>query len=504
MPPSLPIKWPLFAALSWMVGCGSPVPAPSTHCAPSEVPNSDHSSPGSLDGSLGQPFLVLCEEGFEGGGVTYCQDDTTYLEVACTPHDDCAQPAGTEQHLGRFKGPVDVFLGDSVGPISLMVAFEGGTHYQDGRCVGDVYREVAQLLQRLFLDMAERGLAHSELHRLRDGLSGHEEAGLAIDDTESACGYSIIEGVGGRLGCGPGVDEEGRLDLAHEINHIWKWARVREDAEEHLVWWKTFVAFANRYHQIAATDPAGLAAVPWDMGDYDYTLENAEEWGAELFRHWLYGPGGWSVGGIVMDREMPDFVAYVTCLWKEGEPIQACADQHLTAVLPLDPSLSPSALGAVLDDLSSEETDAVWRVCGGDGASSEDLAILDALSSEVAPQLPAGPSSHYELGVGDCDHDGALDWLCWYDGPGPTGVGNESYTGNPANTEGTFTFVRGGQPDSELNFILPDPYVTHDALPQPGLVQPWSRTWPGPSGACNGAVLLSSHPGWAELLAGKN
>jgi len=432
--------------------------------------------------------------------VTFCQDDASYFPLNCQPHEPCAQPPGTELVTGRLRGPVELFLGDSVQPIELMVAYSDGANYSDGRCPAAVFRDEAELLQSLFMDMAVRGFASSELQRVQAALSGHSEAGLAIDDTDEACGYQIIEGAGGRLGCSPAVDEGGRLDLAHEINHIWKWARIHDEVTVQFAWWKSFVAFADRYHELVSNDPTRLLTESGTMGAYDYSLENAEEWGGEIFRHWLYGAGGWSVGGAVMEREMPDFVEFFSCLWEEGRDPVSCAGSTLGASLPTNPEINPADPGAVLDGLSPAQTDAVWAVCGGGPASAEDRAVLDDLSRAVAPLLPEPPSTRFELGVGDCDHDGFLDWLCWYDGPGPAGHGDESYGGNPDYSAGTYTFVRGGRDASDLSFMQVDPYITHDALPRPGLVQPPSRTWLGPFEGCNGAVLLIDRPGWTEIL----
>jgi hypothetical protein len=165
----------------------------------------------------------------------------------------------------------------------------------------------------------------------------------------------------------------------------------------------------------------------------------------------------------------------------------------------------------VVAGFTPAQSQAIWKVCFDrfrHTASAADFATVDALVATVAPGLPGSPSHNYQLAYGDCDHDDSIDWLCWYDGPGPVGVGNGQYLWNSANTQGAYSFIVTGNAQGAYAEYTPDPF-TGDKNAQPyypyapnTLLRPNFAEWQGTHGSCNGAQTFAARQGlWYSAFA---
>ncbi len=373
--------------------------------------------------------------------------------------------------------------------------------YDDGRTPADVFFDTQALWQEFYRDAAQRGMPAAEVRKLVRGIqSSATTSGVYVETGLGACGYN---GFDRTITCGPGTGAGMKGTMAHESMHGWEWETFRPTPELDVLFIDLFFRYTNLIHHTRQQEPEKLSGPRWRLDYLNYGLQNAAEWGSETFRDWLYGPdgGGWPGNWQFMTLHAPAYEAFFDCLWSDGRPPAECAVASFGLQPPMrHPETRPEETLVPVQGFTSEDSEAIWKVCRGAADASQFTDRFDAIVRSVAPNLPGSPARHYALGFGDCNHDGTVDWLCWYDGPGPTGVGNGAYLWNSSNTEGAYTFIVSGRAGDDYAEYLPDPFLMLPSI-NGSLAQPLFREWQGAFGSCNGASLFKWYSAeWQEAF----
>jgi hypothetical protein len=414
---------------------------------------------------------------------------------------ECPLPPGVVVQGNNITGTVLLPLGggDTAG-IRLFV-LNDGTPYANNQCPGVVYENTAQLLIDLYTKFVARGITKNNMRILVNSISGMPGAGVYIRPTGSASGYS---GFSRTITTFPGTAPQMQGTIAHENMHGWEFQFNRQPSGREF--YKAFAHFANLVYQAETANPGSLSGnvngQAWHVDYLTYGLQNEAEWGSEVFADWALGGVSRGVWPYI-DAHQPAYQAYFTCLWTTDTTPTQCAQAlappvHFAAN---DPVNHPP----VVARFTPAQSQAIWNVCFHSfrqTASKEDFATVDQLVASVAPRLPGSPSHSYQLAYGDCDHDGNVDWLCWYEGPGPVGVGNGQYLWNRHNKDGAYTFIATGNAQGTYAEYTQDPYSTLPSMSNGALAQPRFREWQGTYGSCNGAQTFAARQGpWYPAFA---
>lgn len=360
--------------------------------------------------------------------------------------------------------------------------------YDDGRSPREVLHGSAGLWVTLYRALIARGTARSEILKLAQGIrSEASDSGVYIETDLSACGYN---GGARTITCGSGTGNYLKGTMAHESFHGWEFLTFDSDPARSIAFRDAFSRYANLVHHTRRTEPEKLQGEGWRLDYLNYGLQNSIEWGSEMFRDWLLGieGGGWPGNWQFTSRYAPEFATYFDCLLLDGDDLLVC-QQRAFGSTPLiaRPELRPEDTLVSVTGFSAADSEAIWKVCRGTADAATYTERFDALVRRVAPDLPGSPAASYRLAVGDCNHDGIEDWLCWYTGRGPTGLGNGDYLWNSANTEGAYTFVVSGKIGDAYAEYMQDPFLTLPSI-NGSLAQPMFREWQGQFGSCNGAL----------------
>jgi hypothetical protein len=362
--------------------------------------------------------------------------------------------------------------------------------YDDGRTPTEVLVDSADLWIRFYRSMIARGTARSEIRKLAQGIqSDQDDSGVYVETNLSACGYN---GSARTITCGPGTSRHLEGTMAHESIHGWEWLTFEGDPALSIVFRDAFTRYANLVYHTRLDEPEKLMGDGWRLTYLNYGLQNSIEWGSEMFRDWLYGPpgGGWPGNWQFTRLHLPEYAEFFDCLWLDGDALFDCKARAFgDGPLIARPEVRPQDTSIAVAGFTAAESAAIWNVCARTDDAAQYTAQFDAIVRRVAPNLPGSPAAAYELAVGDCNHDGIEDWLCWYTGRGPEGVGNGNYRWNVDNTEGAYTFVVSGKAGDDYAEYLQDPYLTLPSI-NGSLAQPMFREWQGQYGSCNGALRI--------------
>lgn len=278
----------------------------------------------------------------------------------------------------------------------------------------------------------------------------------------------------------------------HENFHGWQWMQYHtyHDNSKKLGLFFQFQDFQNQVYKMRKSK-----RVKMDYYTYlDYSLQNEWEWGAETFRQWMYG-GRNSVWQFITEN-LPQYEKYWKCTFLTEQEATACRKSNLHSMVK-KPNRHPLKHGLPsMHGFTDRDQMAIWNICLRTSEANKFYHHFDGLVQKAAPHLPHGAHKHYRLGFGDCNHDGYVDYLCWYTGPGPAGVGNGNYLWNEDNKHGALAFVVSGRQGDPWAFYKPDPYFK----PLKALMQPMFREWQSDHGSCNGAFLADHHPGVQEAM----
>ena len=362
----------------------------------------------------------------------------------------------------------------------------------DGRKPAQVYKDIKVKWQTFYQDMVNKGMPTSEVQQILEGITGPPETeGVWILTGLNAAGYN---GLSRKISLGP---QTKWFTIAHESMHGWQWGATESlvNNENAILLQDIFTKWANFVYHTRSSDPEKLQGYSegdnWQLDYLNYGLQNDAEWLANTFSGWLYGPK--KVRGqnwLAMNKSAPEFVNFFDGLWKEGLSVQ---DSHKRAFRKNEikhPQYLPTEGVPEVEGFSKEDTIAIWKVCTNAPDKENYIAHFNRIIKRVAPDLPGSPANHYSLGYGDANHDGTIDWIASYTGPGPIGLGNGNYLWNGENKVGTYTFIVSGKKNDSYAEYRQDPYLTLPSMNNGALAQPWFREWQGKYGSCNGASLF--------------
>lgn len=363
---------------------------------------------------------------------------------------------------------------------------EAMLEYDDGRSPRKVLEDTAYLWAEMYRDLIARGMAQSEIEKLAQSIQAPgEESGVYIETELGACGYS---GAPRTITCGAGTSTYTKGTMLHESVHGWEWLTFNDVHPRSILFRDAFSRFANLVYHTRQSEPEKLSGDGWRLDYLNYGLQNSVEWGSEMARDWAYGTraGGWPGNWQFASQHAPAFATFFDCLWLEGRELEECKQVSFgSGPLMRRPERAPEDIDIPVAGFTAADSEAIWNVCRGQ-ASPAEVTHFDGLIRQVAPELPGSPAAAYRLAVGDCNHDGVEDWLCWYTGPGP---GGSPYLWNRENTEGAYTFIVSGKTGDRYAEYVQDPFLTLPSI-NGSLAQPMYREWQGQYGSCNGALRL--------------
>ncbi len=430
--------------------------------------------------------------------------------------DDCSLPPRvTEVKIdgilylkGEMSVPIDQ---QNTRPINLYIE---KTEYPDDtsakdRCAAEVYTQTREIFIELYQDYLTKGVTTENIQILADSISGLKTSGVYINKDPGACTYS---GAPRRINCGPtSTDALGKLDqktfMSHENMHGWQFQFNTNIGGIHF--YMAFAHFAN--HLYNTKNPLNYD----DPEAIPYGLQNQYEWGAEVFSDWLLDTNQGKIWPYI-DKNLPKYKTYFNCLWKTNNSPSSCAEKlgNPIKLATVDPTQTPpnkvvttirTPDGDVNVEFNKAYSQAIWNVCFDrykNSASPDDYSVLSQITQYAAPGLPDDAAYYYKLMYADANHDNVIDWLCEYDGPGPSGVGDGYYLWNSENKFGTYTFIVSGDPSNPYVEYKQDPYLTYPSI-NGSLGQPQFREWQGEYGSANGASQFDYHIGydWYRVFA---
>lgn len=429
---------------------------------------------------------------------------------ACNSQPDPSSSASAEcpgssitDNQRHLKAKVSVPLGNgSVGYLDIYVqrlektdAYSWSatpvTTFDTGLTPCETMQAVETMWQTYYADMVTAGIHPDVIAHYISSISAYGSdsnralAGVYAETHLGACGYA---GSPGTIYCGLGTDEGFKqYYLAHENTHgfQWDWS---SGSDEGILLYRIFASYANSiYHQSVSDasyfeDTGGV----WNISTQDYALQNEAEWLAEVFRDYLYpGTGHWAY----IQSNHSELTNFLNCVWKQGKTFTQCHSETSVPTVAFANKLPVVDLPAV-GGYNATEQEAIWNICFNSQAMSNHIAAFDALIDWFTPGLYSNSANLYELGYGDCDHNGVIDWICSYKGPAPDGG---AYLWNSNNQTGAPTFIASG--DSSINYAdyRQDPYLELPTI-NGSLAQPMYREWQGTYGSCNGSRYFNQVP----------
>eukprot|EP00808_Paulinella_micropora_P013478 g31537.t1 len=81
-------------------------------CTPTQVPNSDHASFGSITGKTGAEIFVTCSQGYCGSGYAKCQENRSFTTPTCSP--SLCAPSHVAHSDKAYIGSITGVTGDTV------------------------------------------------------------------------------------------------------------------------------------------------------------------------------------------------------------------------------------------------------------------------------------------------------------------------------------------------------------------------------------------------------
>jgi hypothetical protein len=220
--------------------------------------------------------------------------------------------------------------------------------------------------------------------------------------------------------------------MAHESTHGWQFGLTAGAGNEEasILFVDLFAQWANLIYHTRIKTPEVLqgktSSGSWTLGPLDYGLQNNAEWAANAFAGWLYGESApaYNQTWLAMEKISPEFVAFFNGLWSDGLPTQEARSRAFKGVNEIKhPQYWPTDGVAAVEGFSKEDSTAIWKVCTDAPDKSKYVEDFNKIVRRVAPDLPGSPAEHYKLGFGDANHDGIIDWIGFYAGPGPRGAG---------------------------------------------------------------------------------
>tara|TARA_R110002050_G_scaffold225479_2_gene361381 strand:+ start:94 stop:1491 length:1398 start_codon:yes stop_codon:yes gene_type:complete len=362
----------------------------------------------------------------------------------------------------------------------------------DGRTPPEVYRDVKVRWQMFYQDMVNKGMPMSEVQQILLGITGSSEsAGVWILTGLNAAGYN---GHSKSISLGPNSEW---FTIAHESMHGWQWGATESPVnhKDAILLQDIFTKWANYVYHTRTSDPDKLYGYSegkfWILDYLNYGLQNDAEWLANTFAGWLYGPD--KVVGqnwLAMNKSAPEFVNFFNGLWKDGLSVAVSHKRAFGINEIKHPEYLPPDGVPSVEGFSKEDAVAIWSVCTNSPDKENYIPHFNSIIKRVAPDLPGSPADHYSLGYGDANHDGTIDWIASYTGPGPVGLGNGKYLWNKDNKVGTYTFIVSGKRGDTYAEYIQDPFLTLPSMGNGALAQPMFREWQGKYGSCNGASLF--------------
>ncbi len=398
----------------------------------------------------------------------------------------CTLPPGVVVNGANITGTVQLPVGGSqTMPINLSVLNSGV--YPNNGTPCSVYVGTAALWQGMYAKFSAAGVTAANLTSLATSISGVAGAGVFVVPVFSACGYNAA---GRTITCGPGTDDWTLETMAHENMHGWEFQKFGGRPAT-IQFYRAFADFANLVYTAYTAAPNTLQGPGWQLNYLTYGLQNEMEWGSEVFADWALKGVSRAVWPYI-EANLPGYQAYFKCLWTTDSEVTDCARQ---LSIPIDFAASdPVANPPTVAGFTQAQSQSIWNVCFNayrKTASAADFSTVTQLVLAIAPGLSDTASQYYKLAYADANHDGIMDWLCWYDGPGPVGVGNGHYLWNPQNKHGAYSFVVSGKHGDTYAQYTQDPYLTLPSMAGGAIAQPMFREWQGKYGSANGARLFA-------------
>ncbi len=386
----------------------------------------------------------------------------------------------------RVVGKVYVPLGDgSRGSFNLHVMNVPAR----GKTAVQIFAETKKRWQDMYQGFIDKGLHSNEIKRMLSAISNdNKRSGVYVNDKIGACGYG---GNPGLIAC---LVDAGFGMISHESMHGWNYQLAQgESKQDEYIWFlDMFYQWTNWVYHARQNTPEKIKGSNWELPELAYGLLNNAEWLAEVFAGYMGWGGGhgapiWST----MQNSNPEYAQLFDCLWKEGKGIRECSQFAPTTIkhqqyIPSEREQFPS-----IPEFSNEDSKAIWKVCANASDKANYTNQFNAIIDRVAPNLPGSSASHYKMSTGDCNHDGTMDWVCTYNGPGPNG---KNYP-EEGSREATYSFILGGKVGDSYAEYVKDPYLTKSlGLNVNRLVQPHRLVWQGEYGSCNGVWRFK----WAD------
>lgn len=437
------------------------------------------------------------------------------FQIACTQKkseeesstESCVLPEGTtiSSNQRYIEGPITVSLaGGGTAQFTLHVqrlvktaAYTWGTDVvstfsENGKTPCQAYEDIKVMWQDYYQDMIDAGIDSDVIQTYVNSLSNprsesaRDQAGVYAETYLSACGFA---GSPGTIYCG--VDATAGVQhyyVAHENTHGFQWESTRTDDSQNIILYRIFGKYANDFYNQSISDSSVFTPISgaWSVNTMDYALQNEAEWIADIFSGYLYGgTGHWSY----IDGNFPKLKSFFDCFWKSGNTFSSC--QSSTGVSMIDyPQKVPVVDIPIVSGFTQAESEAIWNICFNTSSSSSHLTAFNNLIERLTPGLYTNSSPYFELGYGDCNHDGYIDWICSYKGAAP---GGGNYLWNTSNQIGAYTFIASGKSGDTYAEYKQDPYLTLPTI-NGSLAQPMYREWQGSFGSCNGASYFSAAP----------
>lgn len=418
---------------------------------------------------------------------------------------DCYLPEGTALTTDQryIKGSVSLPIGGgATTPINLYVQrvekLSSGawgtntleTFESTGKTPCQTFDEMKSLWQEFYQDMVDAGLHADVIKYYASGISNLNDdanrvnSGVYGETGLGSCGYA---GAVGTITCvAAATTGVKQYYMAHENTHAFQWDFTLSDISvQNILFYRIFAAYANSlYHQSLADDSVfSDADGRWNIALTDYALQNEAEWIAEIFRNYLYaGAMQWDY----INNNHNDLASFFNCVWKEGKSFTTCQTETIVAAVAYAETV-PVVNIPVYSGLTSAQSEAIWNVCFDTANKESHRTVFNDLINTLVPDLYVDAADSYELGYGDCNHDGVLDWVCTYEGSAP---GGGNYLWNTANQVGAYTFIASGKSGDSYAEYKQDPYLEDSGT----LVRPEYREWEGTYGSCNGSMKFQRVP----------
>lgn len=339
--------------------------------------------------------------------------------------------------------------------------------------------------QSYYQDMVAASIHPQVIEKYADSLSNprnesaRNTAGIYAIEFITGGGYNGFSGwFDGGLGWDEGFK---KYFLPHENTHGFQWeAQLNQD----LLLFRVFSRYTNDFYQTGLSNPSALSDA--NVSALDYAIQNEAEWMAELFRGYIYPSGNYHWTYIV--NNYTALKEFFDCIWKENKTSADCQSQTNVAMVDFPVTTPMSQIPPDGNGFTAAQHTAIWNVCFQRASEGEKTLFNDLINGLNANLITSVPDQYYELGIGDCNHDGVMDWVCSYKNSGY--LWNNSYSGS----EGTYTFVASGIKRDGENYYWEykrDPYNTLTA--DESLLQPQYRQWQGTYGSCNGAMYFKDN-----------